>query len=370
MANEAGSTYSKRRAQLRRLLGDADGMLVTNETNVRYLTGFTGDSTYLMVTKGSDGALLISDPRYEEQIEHQCPDVQAAIRKPSELLVPFACKQLKKLKLGKVLFEQASVSVATHEQLSEHTSVQWHGAEPLVEQLRSIKDAGEVATIRRAVEIAERAMVSMQAQLQSGQTELQFAHELEHTMRRLGAEGCSFDPIVAVGPQSALPHAQPGGRRMDADSFVLFDWGATVDGYRSDLTRVVATSRIPAKISRAFAAVLAAQQAAIDALKPGILGSEVDAIVRDVLSEHGVEKRFNHGLGHGIGLDIHESPRMGKNFAQPLQAGMVVTVEPGVYFPGIGGIRIEDDVLITQDGAEVLSSLPRSLEENHVSLLG
>lgn len=361
--------YAKRRQKLRKSIGKNDGILVTGETNVRYLTGFTGDSTYLIVWQGGDdAAVLVSDPRYEEQIEEQCEGIDTAIRKPSETLMPFTCQTLKSQKLRRLVFEPASVSYGMYEILNQH-GFELQAGVGQVETLRAVKDADEVKILRRAVDVAERAMVSMKAQLRAGQTELEFAHELEHTMRKLGAEGCSFAPIVAVGPRAALPHAEPGKRRIGDDSFVLFDWGATVDGYRSDLTRVVATSRIPAKISKAYEAVLAAQIAAIEMMKPGVLGSEVDAVVRDVLRGHGVEKRFNHGLGHGIGLDIHESPRMGKNFDQPLKAGMVVTVEPGVYFPGLGGIRIEDDVLITSNGCEVLSTLPKSLDENQVALL-
>ena len=363
-------SHLKRRRKLRKLLRGADAILVTNESNVRYLTGFTGDSSYLILTSGGDDdAILISDPRYEEQIEEQCAGLATHIRKPSELLMPVTCKLLKKLEVGKLVVEASSMTLSMFDQLEKAKLGELVRGKAEVESLRAVKDNEEIALIRRAVQIAERAFVSLRAQLRPDMTELEFAHELEHTMRKLGAEGCAFDPIVAVGPRAALPHAEPGTTPLSANPFVLIDWGATVQGYRSDLTRVLTTSRIPAKISRAYEAVLTAQHAAISALRPGVTGSEVDAIVRETLASYGMEKRFNHGLGHGIGLDIHEAPRMGKNFPTPLEAGMVVTVEPGVYYPGLGGIRIEDDVLITESGAEILSSLPKEFDANIQPLL-
>ncbi len=171
------------------------------------------------------------------------------------------------------------------------------------------------------------------------------------------------------GRERALAHATPGNSQIGSAAFVLIDWGATLEGYRSDLTRVLLTSKIPPKFVRVYETVLAAQTAAIAAMRPGVMVSEIDRVAREVVADAGMGKRFNHGLGHGIGLDIHEAPRLGKNHDRPLQAGMVVTVEPGVYYPGWGGVRIEDDILITPTGCEILSSLPRDLEGNRVSLL-
>lgn len=363
--------YQSRRQRLRKLLPDCDALLITNEMNVRYLTGFTGDSTYLIVLQGkADEVLLISDPRYEQQISEQCPGLNTFIRKPSKLLMDAACEQLERLKPGSVMIEAGSLSVSQFDRLSEVKNVRWVKGTAEVEKLRAVKDQAEIAKICRAVEIAQRAFLSLRAQLRARQTEREFAFEMENTIRRLGGEGCSFKPIVAVGPRAALPHAEPGDACIADSSFVLVDWGAMVDGYRSDLTRVLLTSKIPAKISKAYEAVLAAQSAAIAAVRPGVLTSEVDAAARAVLDEYGITKRFNHGLGHGIGLDIHEMPRLGKNGGVPLQEGMVVTIEPGVYYPGVGGIRIEDDILVTAKGAEVLSNLPREMQSNCVDLLG
>ncbi len=362
--------YKKRRDSLRDLIQsvDADSMLVTNFTNVRYLTGFTGDDSYLIVS--TDGDLLVSDPRYEEQLAEECPGLATFIRKPSELLLDMTCQQLSSLGLSSLIVESRSLSVDAFDQLSRRAGVgRLNKGDAQVETLREIKDSDEVALLRRAIAIAERVFTSVRAQLRSQQSEREIANEIDRQIRLLGGSGCSFNPIVAVGPRAALPHASPGESLIGAHPFVLIDWGATVAGYRSDLTRVLMTSKIPAKFSKVYETVLAAQTAAIAAMKPGVMVSEIDRVARDVIASAGMGKRFNHGLGHGIGLEIHEAPRLGKNFDRPLLPGMVVTVEPGVYYPGWGGVRIEDDILITPSGCEVLSSLPRELDANRVALL-
>jgi Xaa-Pro aminopeptidase len=362
--------FSKRRERLRRLLRKthADAMLVTNFTNVRYLTGFTGDDSYLLVSSESD--LLISDPRYEQQIDEECPGLPTLIRKPSELLLDVTCREIAKQSFACLTIEGNSLTVNTYDRLLADAKVQrLTTGDDLVESLRMIKGKDELQLIQRAVGVAERVFTSVRAQLTSRQTEREIANEIERLTRALGGSGCSFKPIVAVGPRAALPHATPGDFQIGSSPFVLIDWGATIDGYRSDLTRVLLTSRIPAKFAKIYETVLAAQTAAIDAMKPGVMVSEVDRAARLVVERAGMGPRFNHGLGHGIGLDIHEAPRLGKNFDRPLEAGMVVTVEPGVYYPGWGGIRIEDDVLITSEGCQVLSSLTRDMLENQVDLL-
>ncbi|MFK7736439.1 MAG: M24 family metallopeptidase [Pirellulaceae bacterium] len=367
--------YTKRRNQLRRALtGDlgfssegsnagADSILITNESNVRYLTGFTGDSSYLLVAKSAAADdILISDPRYEEQIERQCQGLETHIRLPSEFLHRVTGKLFKSRSYRRIAFEASSVSVQLHEQLRQVGSGELVPSAGLVERQRAIKDASEVATIEKAVAIAERTFQALLPQLTPRMTEREVAFELEYLIRKLGGEGCAFAPIVAVGANAALPHAEPGDVPLGDAPLLLLDWGATFEGYRSDLTRCLFTGRAPTKIRKAYQAVLDAQEAAISSLCPGLPGSEADAVVREVLRSAGFEKKFNHGLGHGIGLDIHESPRMGKSFPQQLEPGMVITVEPGVYFPGLGGLRIEDDILITEDGCRVLSSLPKCVD--------
>lgn len=362
--------YLKRRERLRGLIKSdgSDAMLVTNFKNVRYLTGFTGDDSFLLVSRAGD--LILSDPRYEEQLSEECEGLPAFIREPGELTLNVTARELSKRSFKSLIVESGSMTVAAFEQLSEQARVgEFRKGTVQVESLRQIKDRDEIDLLRTAVSIAERVFVSVRAQLTGSQTELMIANEIDRQIRLLGGSGCSFAPIVAVGPRAALPHANPGQSQINSSPFVLIDWGATYGGYRSDLTRVLVTSKIPAKFVKVYETVLAAQQAAIEAMAPGKMVSEIDRVAREVVAKSGMAKRFNHGLGHGIGLDIHEAPRLGKNHDAPLQAGMVVTVEPGVYYPGWGGVRIEDDILITDDGCEILSSLPRDLESNRVHLL-
>ena len=361
--------YQKRRDRLRKSVRQhAASLLVTHPVNVSYLTGFTGEDSYLWVSP--DGDLLLSDPRFEEQIGEECPGLPTFIRRPGESLAEVVMGQVSGSASAPLGIEAHRLSVdvfdAWQRQLPDGAMVKTSG---LVEQLRMIKDKDEVLRIRRAVDVAQRVFVAVRAQLSARHTERDIADEIERLTRVLGGSGCAFKTIVAAGPRAALPHAIPGEHRLGDQPFVLIDWGAVVAGYRSDLTRVLVTSKIPAKFARIYEVVLAAQQAAIAALKPGVPVSEIDRVAREVVAAAGHGPRFNHGLGHGIGLDIHEAPRLGAKPDLTLEAGMVVTVEPGVYYPGWGGIRIEDDVLITSAGHEVLSSLSRELHENCVDLL-
>lgn len=363
--------YKKRRDRLRRSVKDSASraLLVSNFVNVRYLTGFSGEDSYLVVHDAGD--LLISDPRYEQQISEECPGLSTFIRTPQVTLLDATIEQLELGRWSSLLVEGDTVSLSTFEKMREGLpTVQLGTSSGLVEALRMIKDKDEVATIQLAIEIAQRVFTSVRATLRGDSTEWQVACEIERLSRLLGGSGTSFKPIVAVGPRSALPHAVPGGQRIDSAPFVLIDWGVVVGGYRSDLTRVLTTSKIPAKFSKVYETVLAAQQAAIAAMRPGVLVSQVDRVARSLIEQRGMGSKFNHGLGHGIGLDIHEAPRLGQNQDRELEPGMIVTVEPGVYFAGFGGVRIEDDILITRDGHEVLSSLPRAMDENRVELLG
>lgn len=362
--------YSQRRSKLRDMLRSAgcSSMLVTNTSNVRYLTGFTGEDSFLVIS--SDEEILISDPRFEQQIGEQCPGMDSWIRQPGELTWDVVCDQLKRRALTDLVVESADLSVERFDQLLEQSSVgRLEKGRVQVEQLRQIKDTHEVQLIRRAVDIAERAFRCVQAQLSEAQTELEIAHELDRLIRKLGGGGCSFPTIVAVGARAALPHAWPGSAQVGTSSFVLIDWGATYQGYCSDLTRVLLNSKIPPKFMEVYGAVHSAQQAAIQAIRPGVLASEIDRVAREVIESFGMGAQFNHGLGHGIGLDVHEAPRLGRNQDRPLEKGMVVTVEPGVYFPGFGGVRIEDDFLVTESGCERLSSLPADLDSNRIEFL-
>jgi Xaa-Pro aminopeptidase len=231
-----------------------------------------------------------------------------------------------------------------------------------VSALRLNKDETEIAAIEESIRIAETAFRKVVSRIRVGMTELDLAADLQHEMIRLGASGPSFPTIVAEGPNSSLPHAKPGKRQIGVGSAVLIDWGAIVGHYCSDLTRVVFIRRIPPRFRRMYESVLAAQLAAISAIRPGVRMCDVDAKARNLLTKAGMGRRFGHGLGHGLGLDIHEAPRLAQKVTDRLEPGMVVTAEPGVYVPGVGGVRIEDDVLVTETGARVLTSLPKNLD--------
>jgi Xaa-Pro aminopeptidase len=287
------------------------------------------------------------------------------IRPQTETIVVAAAKVVKKAKLRNVGVESDHLSLAGFDKLKEQAK----GIEPcplsgMVEDLRQTKDADEVGEIRGAIRQAERGFEVLRAQLTGEMTELQAAHLLEQAMRQFGATVAAFPPIVAVGPRAALPHARPTTGRISGGDFVLIDWGATAaSGYRSDLTRILVTGKISPKLEKVYGVVLKAQQAGIKAIRPGARCCDVDAAARRVVEEAGFGKQFSHGLGHGIGLNIHEAPRFSAAFETRLKPGMVVTVEPGIYVEGWGGVRIEDDCLVTRQGAEVLTSVPKEFSE-------
>ena len=232
-----------------------------------------------------------------------------------------------------------------------------------VEALRAVKDEIEIAAIREAIDYAERAFTMLRAGLVAGETEKQVADHLEALLRDVRGHGSSFPPIVAVGRRAALPHARPTAEaRVGDDDFVLVDWGATGRPYKSDLTRVLVTGKVTPEFEKVYRTVLTAQERAIAAIRPGVKAQDVDAEARSVIEQAGFGRFFDHGLGHGIGMDIHEAPRLRKESPTILEPGMVVTVEPGIYLPEWGGVRIEDDVLVTPDGCEVLSDLPKTLD--------
>jgi Xaa-Pro aminopeptidase len=255
--------------------------------------------------------------------------------------------------------------VANFETLKDKAkTVEWVAVSGKVEALRAVKDRTEIDAIRLAVGQADRAFAMLRAGLNEGDSEKELADALEGYLRKCGASAAAFSPIVAVGGRSALPHARPTieSKVGDAD-FLLVDWGSSAGPYKSDLTRVLVTGKVTPKFEKVYRTVLKAQEAGIAALKPGAKACDVDTAARSVIEEAGLGRFFTHGLGHGVGLDIHENPFFRKSSESTLKSGMVVTIEPGVYLPDWGGIRIEDDVLITPEGPEVLSHVPKSLEE-------
>lgn len=356
--------FTKRRARLVKLIkqAGADSLLVTNETNVTYLTGFTGDSSYLLVTARE--SLMISDFRYITQLEEECPDVPTHIRPTSKLLRDATVEVLATAKVARLAIEGDSLRVSEYAYIADKVpKVALAISSGLVESLRQIKDADEIDALRQAARQAEKAFAVLRATLRPNRTEKELADDLEHQLRLQGAQCSSFPPIVAAGPRAALPHARPTTEPVGNHDLLLVDWGASNKGYKSDLTRVLVTGKISPKLERVYGLVLKAQERAIAAIRPGKTGREIDDVGRSVIVDAGFGKFFGHGLGHGIGLDIHELPRLGVIYEQPLEPGMVVTVEPGIYLPGWGGIRIEDDVLVTKHGHEVLTNCPKQLSE-------
>ncbi len=361
--------YSKRRDRLLRGLRSqgVKNLLITSPYNVSYLTGFTGEDSFLWITPKE--VVLLSDARYEEQIQSEVKDVELLIRAPSTTIIDAAANALAVRDHAEIWVEAASTSVAQWERLgSRLPNKALASGSGAVERLREIKDAYELNAIQDSIRIAERAFKATTELLEPEMSEKQIADELEFAMRRLGAESAAFKIIVGVGERSALPHGRPSNKPLRDSSFVLIDWGAKKNGYLSDLTRIVLTDKPPAnkpsaKLEKMYRAVLQAQMDAIAAIKPGVLMSQIDAVARKALEKAGLEKRFTHGLGHSFGLEIHESVRLGKGQERPLEAGMVVTVEPGVYIPGFGGVRIEDDVLVTDSGNQVLTSLAKQWDE-------
>ncbi len=302
------SAFETRRDKLRRLIRKQglDALLVTNCANVTYLTGFTGDSSYLLVAK--DLELLITDFRYTTQLAEECPGLPLQVRPASETIVQGAASVLKSTGLSKVGVETNSMTVATHSQLGDSLpEVSLVPTPPLVEQLRMIKDKDELAAIQRAIRQAERAFGVLKATLRPDQTEKSVADDLEHQIRLQGGKCTSFPPIVAVGPRAALPHAHPTGAEIGSAGLVLVDWGADEGLYKSDLTRVLVTGKISPKVESVYGVVLNAQRRAIEAIRPGATCGEVDAVARGVIADAGFNKYFGHGLGHGVGLDIHEA---------------------------------------------------------------
>jgi Xaa-Pro aminopeptidase len=357
--------FAQRRERLLRRLKTArlDALLVTSPVNVRYLTGFTGEDSYLLV--GRRLAVLVSDSRFGMQISEECPDIDAHIRPRTKTIVDAVASVVGGAKLTRLGFESESTSYGRWEALCAAVKpVSLVAQANLVEGLRIIKEPSEVEEIREAIRQAERGFGLLRAALRLDMKESEAAHELEHAMRGFGARNASFEIIVAAGARAALPHARPGNATLGSSDFVLVDWGATnPGGYRSDLTRLIPTGTISPKLRKLYGVVLTAQRRGIEAVRPGIRAGAVDSAARRVITEAGFGKCFGHGLGHGIGLEIHEGPRVSQNSEIELKPGMVITIEPGVYVPGWGGIRIEDDVLVTRSGHEVLSSLPRELDE-------
>jgi Xaa-Pro aminopeptidase len=337
----------------------ADLMLVTSLLNVRYLTGYTGSNGVALI--GPDTRVFFTDFRYQEQSAVEVdPSFQRRIEK-LDLLEGLADV----LPSGdlRLAFEDGAMTVRSNGRLRELLDgrITLVAAGDPVERLRAVKEPGELEKIRAATELADAAVREIMEQGLAGRTEREVAQALEDEMRRHGAQGVSFDSIVAAGPHGALPHATPRDVTIDSGELIVIDWGAELDGYCSDCTRTFASGELPDEQQIVYDLVLEAQLAGLRAVRPGVGGREADTAARTVIDAAGHGEHFGHGLGHGVGIEVHEAPRLSQRSDSTIEQGNIVTVEPGVYVPGAFGVRIEDLVYVTSDGPEILTSVPKEL---------
>jgi Xaa-Pro aminopeptidase len=335
-----------------------DAMLVSFSPNLRYLSGFTGSNGALLMLPGK--SVLFTDPRYQIQAAQESTCQVRIVKGP---LLMGLLAAIQKMGVKRIGYEPARMTCDFYDALKSRLSLR-ASLEPVldwIEELRMVKSAGELAAIRRSVETNSRAFEQTIARVKPGIKEQDLAAELEYRMRRLGAEKPSFETIVATGERSALPHAQPTGARLGAGDLVVIDMGALQDGYASDMTRMLSVGPPNAKAKRMYRAVLEAQLAAIDSVRAGTGTARVDGAARKVLKSHGLDHAFVHSTGHGLGLEIHEPPRLGRHDKQRLQVGMAITIEPGAYLEGFGGVRIEDTVVVTETGCEILTPTSKDL---------
>jgi Xaa-Pro aminopeptidase len=355
--------FAQRRRVLQSQLAAArlSGLLIISPASWYYLSGFTGEAGALLVSKR--GAALVTDGRFVAQAKEETSGIR--IVQQQGVLAASMGQFLKSEKLARVGFDASRVTVGQLAVMRKSSGgrTRWVATGGHVEALRGRKEAGELAQMRKAAALADKVMLGAIKMLKPGVRELEVAAEIEYQMRQLGASGPAFETIVASGERSAYPHARATGKRLRKNELVVLDLGAILAHYCSDITRTVVVGRASKKIRTWHKAVQNAQWAAIEAVKAGVSCEEVDAAARKVLAGHGLEQYFVHSTGHGLGLEVHEDPRVAKGQRQILEPGNVVTIEPGVYVPGVGGIRIEDDVAVHAGRTEVLTRIPRDLIE-------
>ena len=339
-----------------------DGLLITSLPNIRYLTGFSGSSAIVVVSERD--LLLVTDFRYATQVKEEVGD-PARVAIEAQSLWTGVWRQMADMTgLEVVGFESAYLVHRDFERLlNAGARWQWRATTDLVETLREQKDAGEIESITSAARVAERALERTLAGVRAGQTELEIAGALELALRDAGSTGFPFETIVASGERSALPHARAGSRQVRAGDFLLIDFGAIVDGYCSDITRTVIVGRATPEQRDVHDIVRTANERASDLVRAGMTGKDADALARRYIEERGLGEAFGHSLGHGIGIEVHEAPRLARTTEAVLPERAVVTIEPGVYRAGWGGVRVEDDVVLRRDSATILTTFSRELLE-------
>jgi Xaa-Pro aminopeptidase len=339
----------------------ATALLETHLPNIYYLSGFTGDSGALLVEPSS--TTLFTDGRFTIQAKEEARGIRTRIH--SGPLLEAVGEHLRKKGKASVAISPSRLTLAAWKLVKKASgkNIKWVSVDSLVDQLRAVKDSFEIDRIRECARLGSEVMEETIRMVRPGVTELDIAAEIGYRMRRKGASGESFEAIVAAGPRSALPHARPSARRIGKNELVVLDLGAILRHYCSDLTRTVYVGRAPSRVRQWYNAVLEAQAAARHVLKPGVTAGAVDAAARNVLQGMGLGQYFVHSTGHGLGLEIHEDPRVARGQKRILRAGNVITLEPGVYVEGVGGIRIEDEALMTAQGCEILTTAPREFQE-------
>ena len=359
--------FASRRRALQGLMKHAklDRVMVTHPADWYYLTGFTGDSGALVISResGNAGASLVTDGRFISQAADETRGVR--IVRQVGALYPAAGEFLGLGRGRAVGFDPTQLTVAQHTQLHKAAGkrVAWRGVPGLVAGLRMRKDAAELAVMRKAGVLADKVMAAAARMLKPGIREFEVAAEIEYQMKKGGASGTAFETIVAFGERSALPHARATGKRLRKNELVVLDLGAILGHYCSDITRTYYVGRASARVRGWYKGVLEAQEAAIAAVRDGVSCGEVDAAARNVLAGYHLDRYFVHSTGHGLGLEVHEDPRVARGQSKLLESGNVITIEPGVYFPGVGGIRIEDDVAVHENRTEVLTRVSRDFTE-------
>ncbi|MBV9086023.1 MAG: aminopeptidase P family protein [Acidobacteriaceae bacterium] len=337
----------------------ADALLVTHLPNVRYLCGFTGSAGALLLAERR--CIFLTDGRYREQARGEVSSASVVISRGA--LIDAAAQQLQKLRVRSVAIESDHMTVGLRDRLARQLGpgVRLRAVSGLVEQLRMIKDAAELQAIRNAVQLGCELFEPMLSLIRPGVAETDISAELEHAAHRAGAEGMSFETIVASGTRSALPHGRASAQAVPRNGFVVLDFGVILAGYCSDMTRTVHVGKAPARARQMYETLREAQQAARESVRPGVTAGEVDRAARSLLRRAGYGRFFSHSTGHGVGLEIHEAPRVARGQPDVLAPGMVITIEPGIYIAGQGGVRIEGMVAITDSGHELLTCTRREL---------
>lgn len=351
--------YKDRIDRLRKAMAEKnlDGVLLVGDPNRNYLSGFTGDESFSVIT--SNKAIFITDSRFTEQARQQVKDYE--VQQYSGTFPEFLGKLVEQLGIKNLAFEEDVLTVSDYNAYKKNLKCEFVPLKGIVEELRLIKDENEIERIKNAAAIADKAFEHMLNFIKAGMTEREVGLELEFTMKKMGAKDLSFPSIVASGERSCLPHGQATDKVLNEGEFLTLDFGCIYEEYCSDMTRTVAIGKPTDKMKEIYDIVLKANKTAIPAIKSGVTGKEVDKIARDIISSYGYADNFGHGLGHGVGRQIHEQPRLSPMGNMILKSGMIVTDEPGIYIPGFGGVRIEDLILVRENDCEVISKSPKNL---------